>query len=452
MSTDSSKEARVKAGTAPAPAVLTIPKVKANAKTLDGNRSLVALAAVDPDDAGPDPQPGAKVAEIWLYGVVGGWWFGFNAESVAKALRDLGDVDVLYVRIHSPGGYASDGIAIGNLLRNHRAKVVVVVDGLAASAASVIAIAGDEIVMCPGSQMMLHDASTYGYGNAAELRRQAEWIDGQSANYASVYAYKAGGTADQWRAVMLANDGTGTWYTAEGAVTAGLADEVGTRTATGSPPTAPEDDFDDEDEWAHAAHDLQVLEQCVHPAARAAWRGERPKPPTASAGGNTQPEGAAVVDFNDTQIAALREQVGFPADADAEAIVAAVTEALEERAEPTTSTAVPAGMKLVSATVLDDVTAKAEAGAKAATELQKLQTTAFLDRHKTKFPATSEARAKWSADFQRDPEGTEAYLAAAAPLVPTAEQGHGGSGDDAPTPTTLAEIQADEGYQSWKVS
>ncbi|NHA02027.1 hypothetical protein G5V59_26925 [Nocardioides sp. W3-2-3] len=70
--------------------------------------------------------------------------------------------------MHSPGGRASDGVAISNLLRNHRAKIVVVVDGLAASAASVIAIAGDEIVMCPGSQMMLHDASIGTWGNAAQ--------------------------------------------------------------------------------------------------------------------------------------------------------------------------------------------------------------------------------------------------------------------------------------------
>ncbi|SDC45866.1 head maturation protease, ClpP-related [Nocardioides lianchengensis] len=427
----------------------TAAALKADAALLLGQPSRAALAAADDDQA---PQPAPDSGELWLYGPVGGWWRGFNAESVAEALRSL-DVGTLYVRIHSPGGYAPDGIAIANLLRNHRAKVIVVVDGLAASAASVIAIAGDEIVMCPGSQMMLHDASTYGYGNAAELRRQADWIDGQSENYAGVYQYKAGGTVAQWREVMLANDGTGTWYTAEGAVSANLATEVGTRTAVGSPPTAPdEDDFDDEDILARLEHDLRLLE-AVPPAALAAWQGQPIKPPTASAGGTTQPEGAAVVDFNDTQIAALREQVGFPADADADTIVAAVTEALAESADPKVTTQVPEGMKLVSATVFDDVTAKAERGAKAAEELLTMQTNSFLDRFKDRFPPTDEARAKWAADFRRDPAGTEKYLSAAAPLVPTGEIGHG----DVPATagggatTSLAEVREDPGYKSWEI-
>ena len=80
-----------------------------------------------------------RVLRVPAYGVVGGYWWGFDAESVANALRGM-DVDTLIVRVHSPGGAASEGIAIGNLLRNLEAHVVVVVDGMAASAASVIAI------------------------------------------------------------------------------------------------------------------------------------------------------------------------------------------------------------------------------------------------------------------------------------------------------------------------
>lgn len=416
--------------------------IKASAPMLLGQRSRVAGAEAGDDGA---PVENGAVGELWLYGVVGGYYYGFNAESVAAALRGL-DVDVLYVRIHSPGGYAPDGIAIANLLRNHKAKIVVVVDGLAASAASVIAIAGDEVVMCPGSQMMLHDASTGMWGNAAELRRAADWIDGQSNNYAGVYQHRAGGTVAQWREVMLANDGWGTYFTADEAVAAKLADSVGTRIAAGSPPTAPKYAFDEEDEelLAQVAHDLALLEQNVHPAALAAWQGERPKPPTASAGGSTQPEGAAVVDFNDKQIAALREQVGFPADADADTIVAAVSEALNESADPQVSTQVPEGMRLVSATVFDDVSAKAESGARAAEELLTMKCNAVLDRYKDRFPATEEARAKWAADYRRDPAGTEKYLSQAAVLVPTEPIGHGGDGEN-----QAVAVTDDPNYQKW---
>jgi ATP-dependent protease ClpP protease subunit len=430
--------------------VRTAAALKADASLLVGSQPRVARAAAEGDAPTVDQE--TTTAELWLYGVVGGYWYGFNADSVSRALRGI-DADVIYVRIHSPGGLAADGVAIGNLFRNHTSKIVVVVDGMAASAASVIAIAGDEIVMCPGSQMMLHDASTFEYGNAGDHRKIADWLDGQSQNYAGVYAGRAGGTAEQWRQVMLANDGWGTWYTAEDAVTAGLADSVGTRPAAGSPPTASEDGFDEDDDelLARVEHDLRLLEQAVHPAALAAWQGQAPKPPTASAGGTTQPEGAAVVDFNDKQITALREQVGFPADADADTIVAAVTEALAESADPQETTAVPEGMKLVSATVFDDVSAKADRGAKAAEELLTLKTDAFLDKYKDRFPPTPEARAKWAADFRRDPAGTEAYLSTAAPIVPTGEVGHGDAPEGAEASTTLTQVREDPGYKSWEI-
>lgn len=428
---------------APIPPVRTLPEVKAHALALDGSRSRVALAAVD--DTRPEVDPNVTVGELWLYGLVGGWWRGFDAESVANALRGM-DVDLLYVRIHSPGGDSADGIAIGNLLRNHRAKVVTVVDGYACSAASVIAVAGDEVVMCPGAQLMLHDVMTYGAGNAKTLRLAAEYAEALSQNYASVYQYRAGGTVAQWRSVMLVNDEYGTWYTAEEAVAASLADSVGTVVAIGSPPVAPEDELDDADCWARAAHDLNLLDMYVPAAARAAWQsGERPKPPDRkSADRPTQPKGAAVVDLNDTQIASLREQVGFPADADADTIVKAVAEALTERAEAKVTTEIPEGMELVSKTVFEDVTAKAERGAEAAEELLTMRCTAVLDKYKDRFPATPEARAKWEADFRRDPAATETYLAATKPLLPTTEAGHGGDGENQPVAVT-----DDPNYQKW---
>lgn len=433
--------------------------LKADARLLSGNPSRVARAAIGDDEA-----PGGSVGtvgELWLYGVVGGWWRGFNAESVANALREL-DVDTLYVRIHSPGGHASDGVAISNLLRNHRAKVVVVVDGLAASAASVIAIAGDEVVMCPGSQMMLHDASTWGYGNAAVLRRAADWIDGQSDNYAGVYALKAGGTGAQWREVMLANDGEGTWYTADGSVAAGLADEVGTRVATGSPPVAPDDeddDWGDDDFLARVEHDLRLLEHEVHPAALAAWQGNAPKPakqpapkpPSASAVGSTTPQGGTAVAFSDEQLTNMRASLELEETADEAAILAAVqavvAENLEER--PPAATA-GSGDVVIPEVRLKDLESAAATGVAAANKLHAMERDAFLDAHKSKYPATS--RADWSARFDKDPEGTRELLTAAAALVPTGEIGHESDGINREDGTaTLAEVRTDPAYTNWEI-
>lgn len=418
--------------------VRTAAAIKADARVLAARVARAEVATTTSPS-----QEGGTVGELWLYGVVGGYWFGFNAESVSRALRNL-DVDTLYVRIHSPGGHAGDGVAIANLLRNHKATVVTVVDGIAASAASVIAIAGDEVVMCPGSQMMLHDASMGTYGNAAQLRRDAEWIDKQSDNYAGVYALKAGGTAAAWRQVMLANEGEGTWYTADEAVSTKLADEVGTRVAAGSPPTTLDEQIDEDDDelMARIEHDLQLLDRAVHPAALAAWQGQAPSLPTASAGGPTpsNPEGAKLVDFNDEQIATLREQVGFPEDADAETITAAVIEALDERAdvEPTTTAAAPAAAApapasagtpapdgttvAIPAVAYAELQANAQAGAQAAEQLRLQQRDAFLDAHRDRFlPANRE---QWEAEYDRHPANTRAYLEKAPVLVPTSELGH----------------------------
>lgn len=421
------------------PPLRTRNQLVTDARALD-TLVTTAAAAVDVQPPSPSSDVNETVGEVWLYGVVGGWWRGFDAESVARAIRDM-DVDVLHVRIHSPGGVASEGTAIANLFRNHKARVVVAVDGLAASAASVIALAGDQIIMCPGSQMMIHDVSTGIYGNEADLRVVADWVGGQSDNYAGVYAYKAGGTAQQWRDLMKANDGLGTWYIAEAAVTAKLADEVGTLTAIGSPPIAPEDDWEqaDEEMLARAAHDLQILDTCVHPAARALWRGERPKPPTASADGTPKKEGPTLVDFTPENIAALRQQVGFAEDADADTITAAIAEALDERAgddppaDATTGTGLPVAIlaQLGLPATADEGTVvaafaqlhqNATAGAAAAEQLRVTDREAFLDAHRDRFvPA---ARASWQQAYDQDAENARTALEAAAVIVPLDEVGH----------------------------
>lgn len=162
----------------------------------------------------------AGTAQVHIYDEIGYW--GITA---ADLIGELSALDVAEIELHisSPGGEIFDGIAIYNALRSHTARVTTHVDSLAASIASVIAMAGDRVVMAPHSQMMIHDGSGLCIGNAADMREGAEQLDRQSDNIAAVYAERAGGTAAQWRKRMIAE----TWFTAKEAVEAGLADEVG---------------------------------------------------------------------------------------------------------------------------------------------------------------------------------------------------------------------------------
>lgn len=178
-------------------------------------------------------EQGGGTASLHLYGVIGGFWGDIIASDVVREIDAL-DVAEMHVYINSPGGDVYDGIAIRNALRRSSASIVVHVDGLAASAASFIAAAGDTVIMGENAELMIHDAWTIALGNADELRVVADDLDRISDNIAGMYAEKAGGTAAEWRAVMKAE----TWYSASEAVAAGLADRT--------EGTADDDDQDDE--------------------------------------------------------------------------------------------------------------------------------------------------------------------------------------------------------------
>ncbi|MFG2913348.1 head maturation protease, ClpP-related [Kitasatospora sp. NPDC048298] len=187
---------------------------------------------------------GGGTATVHIYDEIGGYW-GVTASDFVRELSAV-NASQIDVHINSPGGEIFEGIAIANALRAHAATVVTYVDSLAASIASVIALAGDRVVMAPNSQLMIHDGSGICFGNAADMREMADLLDRQSDNIADVYATKAGGTVEEWRALMMAE----TWYTAAEAVAAGLADEViapSTQTSTddnSSPTTVPTAQWD----------------------------------------------------------------------------------------------------------------------------------------------------------------------------------------------------------------
>jgi len=167
-------------------------------------------------------------ATLMIYGIIGGGGFfsdGIAATDVAGALKQIGPGPI-NVKLNSPGGDVFDGVAIHSLLAAHPGLVTVDVDGLAASAASFIMLAGDHIRGPKNSFVMLHDAMTAPYGNSATLRSAADLLDKVSGSMAEMYADRAGEDAAFWRDVMTVNGEDGTWYTGSEAFDAGLYDSV----------------------------------------------------------------------------------------------------------------------------------------------------------------------------------------------------------------------------------
>ena len=165
------------------------------------------------------------MATLRLYDPIDSWGgeWGVSAKEFTRALDALPD-DTAEIRLHinSPGGEVFEAVTILNNLRRHRARVVAIVDGLAASAASFLAAGADELIMGRNSELMIHDAWGLCVGNAGDMRDIAGRLDALSDNIASIYASKADGSTEEWRAAMLAE----TWYSADEAVAAGLADVV----------------------------------------------------------------------------------------------------------------------------------------------------------------------------------------------------------------------------------
>lgn len=189
------------------------------------------------------PVAAAEPARVDIAAEIGFW--GVSAQDFIAELRDLG-ARPIDLHVNSPGGEVFDGMSILNTIIDHPGRVRAIVDGLAASMASVIIQGADEIEVKQGSMVMIHDALGGCYDNAAGMRLTAEILDAVSDSIADVYAARAGKTAAYWRAIMQAKD---TWYTASTAVDAGLADRVTGRNA----PDGADDDTVPDDVKALAA-------------------------------------------------------------------------------------------------------------------------------------------------------------------------------------------------------
>lgn len=169
-------------------------------------------------------------ADIYIYGDIVRWvwedWFpeDVSSNSFKEDLDELGDVDTINLYINSPGGSVFEGIAIRNMLKRHKAKKNIYIDALAASIASVIATAGDNVYMYKNSMLMIHNAWTSATGNAAELRKVADDLDRISNSSKQSYLEKAGDklTDEKLQELLDAE----TWLSADEAFSYGLCDVV----------------------------------------------------------------------------------------------------------------------------------------------------------------------------------------------------------------------------------
>lgn len=166
-------------------------------------------------------------ADIFIFGeIVSYKWDDTDttAASFQKDLKELGEVSQINLHINSPGGSVFEGIAIGNMLRQHKARVVAHVDALAASIASVIVASCDEVVMPENSMLMIHNPWTFSMGNAKELRKQADDLDKIAESSVVTYLAKAGEKLTEEKIKQIMDEET--WLSAKEAFDYGLCDIV----------------------------------------------------------------------------------------------------------------------------------------------------------------------------------------------------------------------------------
>ncbi len=184
------------------------------------------------------------VSELTIYGDIGEswWWESTSATDVDSALKAAGENDLI-IHLNSPGGSAFDGIAIYNRLKAHKGKVTINVDGWACSAASIIAMAADELIMGAGAMMMIHEASTIVWGSKTLMRKEAEMLEKLEDGIIDIYMTRANVEREEIR--NMVDDET--WFSANEAVEIGFA----TTTAT---------TVEDNDELAQMKAQMKVMQ------------------------------------------------------------------------------------------------------------------------------------------------------------------------------------------------
>lgn len=397
--------------------------------------------------------PAEKRAVVHVYDTIGADMFfgGVDVKELVDEIEALGDDVTLEARINSPGGYAWDGLTLATAIMRHKGPTETYVDGLAASAASIVALASDRVVVSKYGQIMLHNARGGVYGTAEELKAGAEALGKLNNSIADFYADRAGGDAAGWRRVMSRE----TWYNAEEALAAGLATEVD------------ESAKREDSEQAVALSLAKPTAMFKYPGRQAA------PPPTASA--QDGPTGPVTQEAKVPISEKLAERLGLSADATDEEVNAKLDE-LEGKGTPAepgdagTPPAAPPAPPAPEAGAVEKVAAEAaklglmvtapEAVAKmrddaalgvaAHAELTSRRINTALDTAIERGKILPALRGKFEALMRSDERGTTQLLDAIPEqsAAPTAELGH------ALDPVALAggedAIKNDPRYAAWK--
>lgn len=334
-----------------------------------------------------------------------------SSGAFVRALRDVKASEIT-VRINSSGGNVFDAIAMTNALRDHPAKITTIVDGLAASAASFIATAGDEVVMNRNSELMIHNPKAVAAGGASDMRSLADRLDAVRDNIASMYVARAGGTVEQWRDVMAAE----TWYSADEAVQAGLADRVSDQPAV-----------------TNSHHDLSAFTY--------AGRSHAPDPLMFQPINHIDSAPVETPQRKEGDMPTLNEGLaelfGVPNDADDETILAAARERLDaaaetpepvEPVEPTieqaAAIAAKSGLTLVNSETLAALQEQARAGAEARALQVRQAHELIVDNAIGEGRIAPSSREHWMTQLAADPEGIKNVIASLPAVIPVAEVGH----------------------------
>lgn len=359
-------------------------------------------------------------------------FYGVNAVDFRNELQALGDdIEKIDLHIHSRGGNVYEAVAIMNTLRQHSAKVVTTVDSVAASAAGFIAVgASDELIVAENAELMAHLPWVMAIGDANDLRKTVDRLDQIGKNIASIFSERAGGTIEDWMNVLTAE----TWWSAQEAVDAGIADRVLKAPKRKAPSGG-----------AKNSIDLSVFNH--------AGRSHAPAPRNPQAHnetpGHVVKAAEATEKKEEANMATLSESVlqklGLDADADDSAIEEAIntlaerpttvvnTVTSEPSAEDIKNAADKFGLTVVDKEIHDKLVADAAAGAEArAQQVREANDRVISDALNAGKIGPASAQ-KWREELDKSPETVKALLDSMPEnRLPVHEIGHGVSQENAP--------------------
>lgn len=182
--------------------------------------AMARIKAGQPVRKSPKAQVEGSEADLYLYDAIDSWW-GIDAKEFIDELNSI-EAETINLHINSPGGSVFDARAIQTALNKHSAKIVVHIDGLAASAATYIAVTQDEVNMSEGALFMIHNAWTIAWGNAEELIDTAALLEKIDTTIVTDYKNKSGQDEKQIREWMTAE----TWFSADESKEAGFIDNI----------------------------------------------------------------------------------------------------------------------------------------------------------------------------------------------------------------------------------